>query len=293
MSVTVMAHPRRREWAVDLADRLDATVTWDRVNDRHETGLRCLQAADRSDRWHLIVQDDALVAEGLVDAVGRAMQVAGDRIVCLYVGMLRPKRLLASAAVEQARERGMSWLAGPGPWWGVGLVIPTAHVDRIVDAYAASTWKNYDRRLEKVADQLDVECWYTVPSLVDHRTDGNPSLCRRDNGRWRADRERRRAHWFAEDATGLSFDGGVLHMGVEGDGMQTFRNRHSGRIVTVDDVQAAELARMDRWQKVRPAKKPDDGLDGLTVLQLRDRCRQQGVPTSGSKAQLLARLREV
>lgn len=176
----VMAHKQRRNWAEDLSDRLGIPIVWDRINDRHDTGLRCLKAGldapSHVTHW-LVVQDDAIVCRDLLAGLEVAVSVSGDRIVGLYIGNVRPHTGQVGRRVEQANAREVSWLAMPGPWWGVGIVIPTVHLTSLVDRYSKSRDQNYDRRIEKWAASAKVECWYTNPSLVEHRHgDENPSL---------------------------------------------------------------------------------------------------------------------
>lgn len=199
---TVMAHEKRRAWAEDLSGRLELPITWDKVNDRHETGLRCLQAGLGSDGSHwLIVQDDALICRDLLDGLAKATEVSGDRILGLYAGHVNQKLRRQMAA---ARTSGVSWVARPKAMtlWGVGLVIPTAHLPALIDHYAKSAEQNYDRRIEKWADQAKVEIWYTAPSLVDHRVGPeNPSLVPNRTS------PNRHASWFiGQDASALDVD---------------------------------------------------------------------------------------
>lgn len=204
VSVAIMAHPARAPWVPMLADDLDRdpVVVWDRGwNDRHTTGLAALRSYDPQASHHLVLQDDAVVCRDLVAGVEHAMTVAGERLVSLYVGRLRPKRQIASEAATRAEEHGAAWIAMPGPWWGVGVVVPTSMIDALADWFERSDTPNYDRRIEKWADSVGVDCWYTHPSLVDHRTVGNQSLHRGRPSRGRA------AHRFiGTDASALTVD---------------------------------------------------------------------------------------
>jgi hypothetical protein len=238
MSAVIMAHPSRERWVPQLASKVGADVVWDGGwNDRHRTGFEAMKAYDRKDRWHLVVQDDAIVCEDLLETVDNVMRVAGDRVVCLYVGKLRPKRMLASSAVEVALSRGDCFIEGPGPWWGVGIVFPTSVLPDLIGWYDGHPEvQNYDRRNEKACQALNVDCWYTVPSLVDHRTDDNPSLHR---GRPSAGR---RAHVFVgEDVSGAGMDwtGGVLS--IDDPQVNEWRFSHGLRAGGVSDLSGFEV----------------------------------------------------
>lgn len=178
VSGVVMAHPKRQEWAEQLSADLGLPVVWDQIQDRHDTGLRCLQAGIDSDATHwLILQDDAITCADLLAGLERAVQVSQDRLVGLYVGNVRPEAARSTAAVKTAQAAGVSWCAMPGPWWGVGVVIPTVHLPALCESFGASKKENYDGRIAAWATKAKVECWYTMPSLVDHRAgEENPSL---------------------------------------------------------------------------------------------------------------------
>lgn len=183
VSVAVMAHPRRAKLVDDLVVDLRSTdvepqVVWDRQNVEWDTGRRALMAFDRRASHHLIVQDDALVCRDLVRAAGRVALAAGpDRPVSLYTGRVRPFRGLVADAWAEARAAGATALELPGPWWGVALMVPTAHILDLV-AWAdrrGGHIREYDKRLARWYARAGVAWWHTVPSLVDHRPD-EPSL---------------------------------------------------------------------------------------------------------------------
>lgn len=176
LSAAVMAHPRRAELVDDLLARLDrpVPVVWDQVNDRHETGLRALQAFDPTATHHLVIQDDALPCRDLLASVERALSfVPGDSPASFYVGRVRPfrsavDRLVGSAAGE------VSWLRFPGPWWGPAVVVPTSVLPDLTAWWVAPKTqriKNYDRRIETWFKTRGIDCFYSWPSLVDHRGD--------------------------------------------------------------------------------------------------------------------------
>lgn len=183
ISTVIRAHPKRREWADQLAVTLDATVVWDRHNDEVETGLRCLQAYDPAASHHLIVEDDAVVCRDLVAGVERAVDVAGDRIVGLYIGAGRPlSRFRLNQLARGADQAAASWIRWPGTLWGVALAVPTVHIGRLTAQYRRDPLPRYDGRLENCARRLRVGWQYTWPSLVDHRdAPGNPPLAQPDH----------------------------------------------------------------------------------------------------------------
>lgn len=186
-----MAHPNRREWAVELGDELDLPVVMDRENDRWETGRRALLAYDPAASHHLVVQDDAIPCRDLVAGCELIAAAAGARPVSLYTGKVRPHQSTITPAVRRAKKRGIRFLAFDGPWWGVAIIVPTADIPELVEWCDANPQvANYDRRIAKFYRARGVKCWYTVPSLVDHRSVAeNPSLIPGRTGN-------RRAHYF-------------------------------------------------------------------------------------------------
>jgi hypothetical protein len=244
ISVALMCHPRRQRWVPDLAARLDhpAEVVWDRIDDRHETGLRCLEAFDPAATHHLVVQDDALPCRDLVAGLERAVQVSGDRVLGLYVGNVRPDATRVTRDVIAAQQAESSWLAMPGPWWGVAVLIPTVHMPSLIESFRASTQTNYDRRIATWAGKAKVECWYTMPSLVDHRSgEENPSLV---PGRTSTSR---RARWFiGEDASALDVDWTRLPAPTH----ELWRHRRTGKVIRVRPTQVRQLERSGQYEPV-------------------------------------------
>lgn len=246
IAATVMAHPRRLAWAEALADQLDCDVTLDRINDRHETGLRCLAAGFDTDATHLvIVQDDAIVCGDFLAGLEQAVEFSEDRIVGLYVGNVRPETKQTTAKLAEALESGRSWLAMPGPWWGVGIIIPTAHLPSLYEHYWRSRDQNYDRRIERWATAAKVECWYTVPSLVDHRAgEENPSLVPNRTGLNRCARV-----FLGAERSALDVDWSKIPVPPA---TVTWRDRRSGRTETIEVGTARErmFEGSPRWERL-------------------------------------------
>lgn len=207
ISAVIMAHPRRKRWAEDLARQLDAQIVWDRYNDRVETGLRCIQAYDPAASHHLVVQDDAIVCRDLIPALELAAKVSEDRIVCLYIGAGRP---LSQPRIRQltdaADARQASWISWPGTIWGPAILYPTVHLPRLIAAYKRDPLPGYDGRINNSARRLGISWWYTWPSLVDHRDyPSNPSIA--NAGHPNADVPGRVARRFVgADASALDID---------------------------------------------------------------------------------------
>jgi len=203
LSVAIMAHQKREAWVPDLAAQLPGVTTvWDRKNDRWDTGSRALTAHDGKSEWHMVVQDDALLPQDFVEGVEKMLKyVPPLHPVGLYYGSVRPRETETRRLILQAKKEKASFIVHNGPWWGVAIVIPTAHTKEIVSwGDKHPNIPNYDRRIARWYNELRVDCWYTNPSLVEHRTQNNPSLVPGRTG------QNRRAHQFLGPRSALEVD---------------------------------------------------------------------------------------
>lgn len=206
LSVSVMAHPSRTEMVMELLGWLDrpAPVVWDRINDRHDTGIRSMEAFDPACTHHLVVQDDVLPCADLVAGAERALRhVPQDCPVSLYLGRVKP----FGRAVENVTRRAhdASWITMDGVYWGPAIIVPTSTIEAMSRWFRASKVTNYDRRLSKWYQKQGLRCWYSWPSLVDHR--GDESLVKGHG-------PGRHAHRFLGETSALSVEwsGPVVHM---------------------------------------------------------------------------------
>lgn len=173
LSCAVMAHPTREAMVTELLGDLDrpVKVVWDEINDRHDTGIRSMEAFDPSCTHHLVIQDDAIPADDLISGAERALRwIPQDVPVSLYVGRVRPFRKVVDAAVEAAGSTA-SWITMGGVYWGPGIIVPTRDIPEMSTWFRKSKITNYDRRLSSWYERRRTRCWYTWPSLVDHRGD--------------------------------------------------------------------------------------------------------------------------
>jgi hypothetical protein len=173
-----MAHPKRGAWAEELAEQIGATVTWDEKNDRHDTGLRAIKAHGPDATHHCVVQDDVVLHKDFRAAVEKLVSFPDpDAPVGLYYGSKGSTQGAHASAHDWAVRKGATWLVRKGPIWGPGIVYPVSTVPNLVEYFEASRVENYDRRVMRFYQSIGQDCWYTVPSLVEHRVDNNPSLC--------------------------------------------------------------------------------------------------------------------
>lgn len=172
VGVAVMAHRKREAYIPELLASLDrpADVVWDTCDNRWDTGSRAMAASDPSFTHWLVLQDDAIVCGDLVAGLERALtHVPRPAPVALYAGRVRPfsddiRRQVTS------RPRRPAWLTMPDINWGVGIVVPTNVIPSMLEWCAERPEQNYDGRISAYFTQvLGERCWYTWPSLVDHR----------------------------------------------------------------------------------------------------------------------------
>lgn len=175
-SFAIMAHEKRKHWVPYLEENIPgAEVVWDRYNDRHETGLRSILEYDPDADYHVVVQDDALLCNDFVGGLAEAMQYVPDGLpVGLYHGRTRNHNDLG---MNRAVSSGASWLCRSGPVWGPGIVFPTESIPDLTEFYQSiPDVPNYDRRVLRYYQKVGKQCFYPVPSLIEHRTEDNPSL---------------------------------------------------------------------------------------------------------------------
>lgn len=179
MTVTVafrvMAHPKRAAWAEEIAAELDCPITWDQVGHAWDTGKRALQDGAETGADNVcVIQDDVILSEGLRESVEALVQHSGNHPVGLYTSE-SPMTKAAQTHCEGA------WYQAAGPKYGPGVVIPTKDIEAIVKFGDRMRMVSYDTRLYQYYRQRQVWCYYTNPSLVQHRI-GHGSLIR-NNGR--------------------------------------------------------------------------------------------------------------
>lgn len=200
LSVSIMAHPKREAMVDDLLSRLDrpVQVVWDEINDRHDTGARAMEAFDPTCSHHLVLQDDVLPSPDLIAGVERALEFCPQDVpISLYVGRVRPFVKPVQQAVWAARDA--SWITMRGIYWGPAVILPTSDIPQMLEWFRGpegSAVTNYDRRMSVWYRLMNRDCWYTWPSLVDHR--GDESLAHLYRGQ-------RRAHKF-HDGSALDVD---------------------------------------------------------------------------------------
>ena len=172
-SLSIMAHPKRRSEALALEEKLqkyqfkELNITWDKKNNEWDTGERALRAGIKAGcDWHLVLQDDAIIPDDFYKHVSNAIKfVPTKSLISLYTGKARPLKKRITVAVSKSRY--CSWLKSDLLFWGVGIIIPTSHIEPMLE-YAETRTEQYDTRIGIFYQRNMLPVYYTMPSLVDH-----------------------------------------------------------------------------------------------------------------------------
>lgn len=177
ITVAVMAHPKRKELAEALAVQLreypfeDVSISYDSPDagshqSEWDNGTRALRAGVGKGEWHVVVQDDAILCPYFYDNVlGAIINVPTKSLISLYTGTARPLGKRVRLAVEKAKYA--TWLQYWLLLWGVGILIPSSHIEPLLD-FVADREEPYDTRIGIFYQRNRLPIYYTMPSLVDH-----------------------------------------------------------------------------------------------------------------------------
>jgi len=170
-----MAHPSRTKQAVELLDQLkqysfcDISITWDELNNEWHTGERSLRAGVGKGEWHVVIQDDALLTPNFYENIEGAIRHVPERVlISLYTGTARPFGDRVKIAVDKAYHA--TWLRHNMLLWGVGILIPSNHIEPLLE-FVAGREELYDIRIGMFYQRNRLPVYYTMPSLVNHDDD--------------------------------------------------------------------------------------------------------------------------
>lgn len=172
ISLAIMAHPKRVNQAHGLALELgqypfcDIDIIWDQVNVEWETGKRALQFGIGKGDFHVVIQDDALLTPHFYENLENAINgLPSQTLFSLYTGTSRPIPKRVTAAVNKAQNG--EWLRHHQLFWGVGIVIPTSHIEPMLE-FVEDVELQYDNKIGEFYCQNGLPVYYCIPSLVDH-----------------------------------------------------------------------------------------------------------------------------
>lgn len=197
ISCVIMSHKKRKRKAELLLAKLivypfiDCQIIWDKKNDTWDTGERAIRSGITSKgEYHVVIQDDAIIADNFYEHLTDAIKYCPTKtLISLYTGTGRPLAKRIKTAVDRAKY--CSWLRGYMLYWGVGIVIPTEHIEAVLE-YANGRDEQYDVRTGIFYLRNRLPIFYTNPSLVDHDDDMKSIM---DHGHGE---EPRKAHHFVD-----------------------------------------------------------------------------------------------
>lgn len=178
ISVAVMAVPSREPQAEYLRTILsympfsDVTVVYDEAykgnhDSEWQNGKNSLLAGLGKGDYHVVIQDDALLTPHFYENIEGAIKSCpgGKALISLYTGKSRPMARRVTTAVKKVRHE--TWLRYMLLMWGVGIIIPTDHIEPMLE-YVADWNEPYDTRIGIFYQRNRLPIYYTMPSLVDH-----------------------------------------------------------------------------------------------------------------------------
>lgn len=184
-SFGIMAYRGRQRYVPSLVDALGgAPVFWDpkrkrkRMESLWEVREGCLQLADRSADYHVMLQDDALLCADFIPKL-EAVLAEGHEVICLYYRAKNKRKFheLNEAANAGYEAGGFTY---PDLMWGVGMAIKTADIDALI-TYGGPVSEEHrhewagseDRVIREFYRRKGVPTYYPLPSLVSHRPELN------------------------------------------------------------------------------------------------------------------------
>lgn len=198
ISIAIMGHPKRDEQIqqlliaiVNMQQFCDVSVALDSENSEWATGKKALRSGKGD--WHVVIQDDAILTPYFYENIENAIKALNQKtLISLYTGTARPIPGRVKKAVDNMPDG--SFLRFQQLMWGVGLVIPTSHIEPMLE-FVENIDLQYDNKIGEFYCRQGLPVYYTVPSLVDHNDDLDSLL----PGHGRAiDHEPRKAHRVAD-----------------------------------------------------------------------------------------------
>lgn len=177
ITASIMAHPKRKQAAEDLQNDLwtypftDVWITYDEQNSEWHTGERAIRSGANKGDWHLVIQDDAVLTPYFYENIEAALRTIDTKtLVSLYTGQCRPLGERVKQAVDTAAAEQASWLKHYMLCWGVAILIPSDHIEPMLDFVNDDRYKDtpYDVRIGIFYQRNMLPIYYTNPSLVDH-----------------------------------------------------------------------------------------------------------------------------
>src|SRR5690606_10616258 len=163
-SFAIMAHPSRYDRARRLSRALGAPIVWDRGRGEWDTAERAWNDYSSYADYHIVVQDDALLARYARSKMLTALDQCPEfGPVSFYAGKVWPVHVQTEFA--GAVRSGASWIVASRLYWGVAVAVPTYMIPDMLDHRSNRV---YDARVGDYFAKQNLPVYYTNPSLVNH-----------------------------------------------------------------------------------------------------------------------------
>ena len=168
LSVSILMHPKRLKYREYLVSRLGPVpIALDDGCGLIENGKRAWRMYDKSAKYHLVLDDDAIVCD---DFHVRAEKILIDPSLAysFYFGIRKKFKDAIDDAYRHGAGRMDSWLH-----FGVAICLPTriipemlAYIDTVTDLHPQ---RHFDTRIARYIKSKGMRVYYPIPSLIDHR----------------------------------------------------------------------------------------------------------------------------
>lgn len=175
LSIAIMGVPERTEQQVRLCDQLvvPATLVLDDQTPRRgiwHTAQRAWERAGTATH-HLVLQDDALLCSGFLQALDQLIDAVPDAPLILCGNLAAP--------MQAAKVRGCPWIKTNIVRHAVAIVLPAPLVtDWLIwcTTHVPASFPHDDVRLEMFLIATGRLAYYPVPSLVRHDSPDRPEF---------------------------------------------------------------------------------------------------------------------
>lgn len=180
-----MASKKRESWAKDLSSKLNnCPIAFDphprfNIGNIWENCQRAWKLIDKTKKWGLVIQDDAILCKDFLEKVEKHLEKA-DELNCaiqFYVGNTAQYQ----EQFEQDLHKGYTTRQDLA--WGVAIALKTEWIDEMIafgNSYGG--WQD-DIKIKHFLLKKQIPTYFPLPGLIDHRQEEeNPSLVRSKDG---------------------------------------------------------------------------------------------------------------
>lgn len=185
ISITIMASKKREVWARDLSSKLNnCPIAFDphprfNIGNIWENCKRAWKLQDRSKKWSIVIQDDAILCDNFLEKASKHLEKAEELgcAVQFYLGNIPQYEQQFKENIKNG------YLVKKELIWGVAIAVKTELIDEMLQfGDARGGWQD-DIKIKYFLLKKQIPTYYPIWGLVDHRQDDeNPSLVRSGEG---------------------------------------------------------------------------------------------------------------